>query len=182
VKVQNLNVDFNTLTIEHLPQDFDPGDFDCGESDYNDYLRDGTAQRDESANVTRTYLAFFEGVLIGYFAILNDAIPLDTGERPEDVAYSNVPALKIGRLATDTRFQGQGVGKYLITVVIGLAKDLSEQLGCRYVTLDALPQRVTYYTKLGFKRNKVVHRNFRKLREQELENTSMRFDIRDTLK
>ena len=95
--------------------------------------------------------------------------------------YANVPALKIGRLATDTRVQGQGVGKFLISLVIGLAQEQSEAVGCRYVTLDALPGRETYYAKLGFKQNKAVHSNYRKLREKELENMSMRFDIRGDL-
>ncbi len=178
-KASNLTVDLEQIVIVPLPQDLNPGDFDCGTQDYNDYLTDGTAQRDEAASVARVYIATFEGVLIGYFAILNDAIRLETKERPDGVSYPSVPALKIGRLATSVIVQGQGVGKYLVQIVVGLAREQARVVGCRFVTLDALPERESFYEKLGFKKNKLVHKDYKKIREQDMENTSMRFDIRE---
>lgn len=160
-----------------FPQSLHFGGFDCGEADYNDYLYDGTALRDESQGVARVYLAFFKTVLIGYFAILNDAIQLETKERPTGIVYSSVPALKIGRLATSKDVQGQGLGQYLVKIIVGLAIEQSKIIGCRFVTLDALLGREGFYEKLGFKRNKLVHKNFEKLRNKPMENTSMRLDI-----
>ncbi len=176
-KVSLLHVELNQIIILPLPQGFDFEDFNCGEPDYNDYLRDGTAYRDEAAGVARVYLAMYEDKPIGYFAVLNDAIQLETKERPKTIAYSSVPALKIGRLATSLEVQGQGIGKYLVQVVVGLAIAQSKVVGCRFVTLDALPGREDFYLRQGFVRNKLVHKNFEKLRNKPLENTSMRLDI-----
>lgn len=91
--------------------------------------------------------------------------------------YPTVPALKLGRLAVDERFQAQGIGRNLITTVIGLAETLASQVGCRYVTLDALPERVTYYEGIGFIRNRAVNEDRKQRFGQEPEQISMRFDV-----
>lgn len=180
-----LSVDVNKVFLAPLSaisrEEFSPGPFDCGDTDYNDYLTDGTAFNDEDNRVTRTYLAITEEDnlgLVGYVSVLNDSIKLNTSERTrESVPYNFAPAIKIGRLAVDKRCQGCGVGARLIYSVFGLAEYLSRSSGIRYVTLDALPQRVSYYEGFGFVKNKQVHKDYRALRNVDLVNTSMRFDL-----
>ena len=53
--------------------------------------------------------------------------------------YPNAPALKLGRMGVELSHQGKGVGEWILDNVVGLAQLLSEKIGVRYVTLDALP-------------------------------------------
>lgn len=114
-----------------------------------------------------------------------DSIQLSGKEKKEGgVAYTSVPALKLGRLATCESVGRQGVGAYLIATVIKFAEDLSQTIGCRYVTLDALAHRVNYYSNLGFVMNQRVNKQkLEAIQERnkdvtELENVSMRFDLK----
>ncbi len=84
-------------------------------------------------------------------------------------------------------YRSQGLGTWILDFVVGLARELSEQVGVRYVTLDALPRErlVQWYADYGFVRNhgeeflqKTVRWLYRKVsRDKELPHVSMRFDI-----
>ena len=74
--------------------------FTCGEPDLDDFLRNDAARLGRQ-RVVRTYVAFFDGELVGYVALLADAVVLDTKERRKLALGSQghpvVPALKIAR-------------------------------------------------------------------------------------
>lgn len=168
-----------------MPPGYQPGGFDCGEPELNNYLCDGTAQRDESANLARTYLIHDGDSLVGYFSVLSDAIQL-AGKERAGAPYSSAPAIKLGRMGVHEKYQGQNVGTWVLDYVVGLARSLSKQVGIRYVTLDALNEGlVKWYATYGFVRNhgeeerrKIIRFHFRKTpAEEALPNVSMRFDI-----
>ncbi|OGX31814.1 MAG: hypothetical protein A3D27_00100 [Omnitrophica WOR_2 bacterium RIFCSPHIGHO2_02_FULL_46_37] len=55
--------------------------------------------------------------------------------------------------------QGQGCGTFIISVVVGLAHKLNKQgIGCRFITVDAYPERIDFYIKRGFKHN--IHKDY----------------------
>jgi ribosomal protein S18 acetylase RimI-like enzyme len=66
------------------------------------------------------------------------------------------PALLIGMLGVSKQYEGKGLGCKMVRYAIGQATELSRDLGCRFVTVDAdLNDRaVGMYTKLGFVRVK----------------------------
>ena len=66
------------------------------------------------------------------------------------IHLSFYPCLLIGRLASDNGFRKKGVGKYLAKWSTGLALDLSEHIGCRYVALETNDKKVNFYSKCGF--------------------------------
>ncbi len=175
------------LTVTPRPPGHEPGGFDCGEPDLNEYLSDGTAENDEAASVARTYLIHDGDTLVGYFSVLSDAIRLSGKERPGGTNYSSAPALKLGRMGVHKDYRGQHVGRWILDYVVGLARSLSKQLGIRYITLDALPRErlVQWYEGYGFVRNpgeekgrKIIREFFRRIPiETDLPNVSMRFDI-----
>ena len=105
-----------------LPPAFDAGGFDCGEPELTEYLCDGTAATDEGTSVARTYLVLSEDQLVGYFTVLADAIRLATKERPKDVPYSSVPALKLGRMGVAVASKKQGIGTWILHYVVGMAR------------------------------------------------------------
>lgn len=57
------------------------------------------------------------------------------------------PALLLGRLAVDKNCRDKGIGTFLCQWVIGLARELATRVGCRYVALHTLPQKISFYTR-----------------------------------
>lgn len=178
----------DSLTVERLPPGFDPAGFDCGEKDLTDYLTDGTAAADEATAFSCCYVVRTDaGDLVGYFAILADSIRLSGKERPVGVRYSTAPAVKVGRMGVDRAFRGRGVGVWILDYVVGFARTLADNLGVRYVTLDALAKDslVRWYESYGFVRNKgesdrrdAVLKFFHRFKPGQAPlHVSMRFDI-----
>lgn len=156
----------------------DAGDlaaFACGDDDLDAFLRDD-ALRLEDQRVARTYLAHYDGALVGYITVLADAIILETRERKglrlrhED--HPVIPALKIARLGVAASFRARhrGVGEALMAFAFLLALDLGERVGCRLLTLDAYAQSLEFYQRLGFVPNRAKP-------YRDREHPSMRLDL-----
>ena len=61
-----------------------------------------------------------------------------------------LPILRLARLAVDERYQGHGIGRLLLRVVLELALEMRDRVGCIGVVVDAKPIAVTFYSSLGF--------------------------------
>ena len=106
------NYYFETLTSEH-----DLSDFDCGDDELNDFLKnDALQQQKEKLNVTK--LVMYNGKIIGYTSLLTDALILKNIRNPNirtdiknELKITNknklLPAVKIGRLAIDKQYIGK---------------------------------------------------------------------------
>jgi hypothetical protein len=151
---------------------FDPGDEDLADFVCTD------AMRLQAQGVARTYLAFYDGKLEGYITLLADAVVLETRERKRLALSSQdhpvVPALKIARLAVGAAFRAtcNGMGTALIWIARSKALVVLEHAGCRLLTVDAYPQSVAFYEKVGFVRCKASAYRDRK-------NVSMWLDVFD---
>ena len=98
--------------------------------------------------------------ILGYLTILNDGIILDKTLRNEfskkGITYKSLPALKIGRLCVDDRFQKRGIGRCLLVWAMYRAAMLNQSSACRFVTLDAKRDdnkevdSLEFYLKHGF--------------------------------
>lgn len=149
--------------------------FSCGDDDLDDFLRTD-ASRLQDQSVVRTFVAFYEGHLVGYVALLADAITLKSSERKKLALNHDdhpiVPALKVARLGVSAEFRAshRGVGEALMYYAYSMAIDIAERIGCRLLTLDAYPQSIDFYAKLGF----VMNQDKAYARKNH---PSMRFDI-----
>jgi len=146
------------IQIVKLTEDLIPlaDKFDCGDLDLNEFIRED-ALKYFKGKLAVTYAVFSGRDLVGFFCLNNDSIRLN----PEDKkrldrigkSQKTYPAIKIGRLGVSRNRRGQGVGSFIIENVIGKALEHSENIGCRYVTVDAYNQDTTlkFYSKNGFK-------------------------------
>ena len=132
--------------------------FSCGDDDLDDFLR-SDAIRLQEQNVVRTFSAAYDGNLVGYIALLVDAVELKFSERKKLALHFRdhpiVPALKIARLGVSQGFRARhrGVGEALMYYAYSSALDLADRVGCRLLTLDAYPESIAFYERLGFVRN-----------------------------
>lgn len=149
--------------------------FTCGEADLDDFVRTD-ALRLQTHGVVRCYLAFFGAELVGYMAVLSDAIVLETKERKRLALGAGdhpiVPAVKIARLGVSEPFRRThaGVGTALVHIAHAMALDIADRVGCRLLTVDAYPESVAFYERLGFVPNRAKP-------YRDREHPSMRLDI-----
>src|SRR5207237_1166419 len=74
---------------------------------------------------------------------------LSQSKRKRLPAYP-LPVLRLARLAVDERHQGWGVANALLRAVFTLAQRMAADVGCLGVIVDAKPEAVGFYEKLGF--------------------------------
>lgn len=134
----------STLDIERLEGPA-PSVFDCGRTEQNRHLHD-QAWQNQQQRLSTTSLILADGVPAAFVTVCMDALPLSRRERGASIAYRSVSALKLAQLGVDQRFQGKGLGRWAVSAVIQFAYEISELVGCRYVTLDAQPELETWYT------------------------------------
>ena len=64
-------------------------------------------------------------------------------------------------MAVDKRYKRRGIGQNLLLWAIGKAYEISRQIGCRYITVDAKRESIDFYLEYEFKIvKKHENRNF----------------------
>lgn len=130
------------------------------------------ALHNQDHNISLTFLWFYKSKIVSYMTLLTDRIRLQADLVPfflqKGIHYNTLPALKIGRLCVDDRFQRRNLGKLMVYAAIEKAKYCNQEIaGCRFLTVDAKQNSVIFYEKLGFI----------KLEKQQLEFIPMFLDI-----
>lgn len=156
--------------------------FKCVEDDLNEFLVD-EAKDYETELLAKTYLVVNEenGDLIAYFSLLNDTVRLEDTEKstanrinrkiPNSKRRKHYPALKIGRLAVDTRYAGMGFGELILNTICTMFRR-GNRTGCRFLTVDALASATSFYQSKG---------DFRFFTEKDKEEDTrlMYYDLKD---
>jgi hypothetical protein len=135
--------------------------FSCGDADLDDFVRTDALQL-QGERMVATYVARASRAgnvaVVGYVSVLVDAIVLQGPERKKmkvKTGHPIVPALKIARLGvTSDRQRSVGIGTTLVAFAHYVGVSLGESVGCRLLTVDAYPQSVAFYERLGFVPNK----------------------------
>lgn len=131
--------------------------FDKHEDNFNHYLKH-QANIDQANGVKRTRLLIHnETEILGFYTSCCSKIRVDHSEAQSvngrgDDLY--VPALEIPYLAVDLRYRKHEskIGTLVIDEILGYAYDLSQEVGCRYVFLQAINEQwlVQWYWHNGF--------------------------------
>jgi len=113
-----------------------------------------------------TYIFFYETTMIGYVTLAMSSILAKRIEKRQkgQVPLTSYPSLLVGRLAVHNEWRDKGVGEYLCNWCVGVALDISERIGCRYVILQTHEgKRVDYYAKRGFQKGQELEDKHEKL-------------------
>lgn len=138
------------ITVNH-----DLRDFRSGEEALDSWLRERSlANMDISA--TRTYVICPAGSrqVVGYYAvcmgqILNREV---IGSMRRNMPRQ-IPAVILGRLAIDERWQGQGLGKALLFDAVQRSIRAAEEISARLLIVHAIsPAAEAFYLRHGFAR------------------------------
>jgi ribosomal protein S18 acetylase RimI-like enzyme len=108
----------SSFRLAPLGAEHDRGSFHCGEEVLDRYFKTQATQ-DIRRRIANCFVSVeaATGLVAGYYTIAATSIPL-VELPPEEVKrlprYPTVPAVRIGRLAVDERFQGRGLGGTLL--------------------------------------------------------------------
>lgn len=140
------------MEIRALRETDDRSQFRSGDADLDRFLHRYAGQNQFRHSVGTTYVAVEGDRLLGYATVapgqMNaDALPatLRTG-----LPRYPLPILRLGRLAVDTKAQGEGVGAALLRYVLVLSLRLTDEFGCVGVLVDAKEGAVEFYARFGF--------------------------------
>lgn len=104
--------------LEALTEAHDRAAFACGEEPLDRYFQTQVSQ-DIRRNITNCFVAIeaASGLIAAYYTLAAASIP--TPDLPSELTkklprYPAIPAVRIGRLAVDQRFQGRGLGAALL--------------------------------------------------------------------
>ena len=147
-------IDINSLVFSKLTDDSDVSTFSCSDSkDLEDFLRND-AKTGQHEKIGTTYLVHSGTLLVGFFALSMGCIKsehvksmsLEIEDPP-----NNYPALLLARMATKDGLRSQGIGREMLKHVFAVAFKLTDQIGCRFVKVDAKKDERTiqFYKKNG---------------------------------
>ncbi|EHQ35530.1 GNAT family N-acetyltransferase [Methanoplanus limicola] len=149
-----MKIPFNQFSFSIIDPNTDISGFECDNPDLNDFLyTDAIHYQEERLAVTR--LIHLQNNVVGYFTLVSDSIEvaaIHSDDGNFEYPYRRYPALKIARLATDSHYQKQGIGRAMLLKTMQIAIVLSGYIGVRILTVDSKHDSVEFYEKFGFKR------------------------------
>ncbi|MBQ4406978.1 MAG: GNAT family N-acetyltransferase [Bacteroidales bacterium] len=148
------------MKLVRLTSDYDVHEFDCGDSDLNDFLlRD--AKHFLAKHIANTFILEEDGRVAGYFCLLNDKISrLEIVNSqwkkirdsfPDGKKFRSYPTVKIGRFAIALDYRGRNLGTELMILIKQLLSREQNYSAFRFLTVDAYLSAVEFYRKNGFK-------------------------------
>lgn len=152
------------LSFNRISSDDELRPFDCGDNDLNDFFFDDVVNySQELLTVTYTFETREPAEVIVFYSVLNDKISDDqahSGKLPRGVyrripnekRRKSYPAVKVARLGVNSKYQGAGVGAYVLNF-IKYSFTHGNKTGCRFITVDAYNKEkvISFYQQNGFK-------------------------------
>jgi hypothetical protein len=145
---------FESYQISYLSPEFDSGDFSCGITQLDSYIKK-FALKNQRANIgtTRVLHVKDQCKILGYYTIC--ASKVEQVDIPsiylQTLPKYPIPCILIGKLALDKSLQKLGLGGYLLFDALQRAILVSKTLGCFAVIVDTYdPGVIPFYTKYGF--------------------------------
>ena len=129
--------------------------FNCGEETLNNFIhKEVSAYQRERLGIT--YLIHLDSKLVGFVTLSMAGLKtekMEIGEKLK-IRLESYPALQIGQLAIDKKYQGHGYGKKIILWCMSQAIEYCEEIGCRLLVLNSIPSSIKFYNKCNFKQLK----------------------------
>jgi predicted N-acetyltransferase YhbS len=136
-----------------LTADDDRDAFDCGREALNQWLRRHAWHNQESGTSRTTIVCdAVTGGIVGYVTLA--AAQIDRAFLPKSAQRNRpnpIPALLLGQLAVDARYQKRGYARSLTFFALTTAVRLSQDMGCFCVLTHPLDDGVRdFYRNFGF--------------------------------
>jgi GNAT superfamily N-acetyltransferase len=139
---------------EPILKKHDRKSFDCGDPPMNDFLQRYARQNHESG-AAKTFAAIDRAdgkTILGFYSLTPGALAY--ADTPETVRHGlarhDVPGFRLARIATDLRWQGQGLGGQLLAAAARRCLRAATEAGGVVLIIDAKNDRaVRWYISYG---------------------------------
>ena len=134
-------------------------DFCCGIDDLDVWLRQ-RALPNQQTGASRTFVLCDGPRVIGYYCLSSAQLhrPLAVSKMRRNMP-EQMPAILVGRLAIDRRYQGRGFGGDLVFDAVRHVVEAVEHMGIRLIMVHAISdEAVNFYKNLGFESSPVQPR------------------------
>jgi len=142
------------LIIQRLADHHDRSAFSCGNESLDAYLVRGAGQ-DMRRRAAAVYVACEESAeaVCGYYTL--SASDLEAANLPEAMRkrlprYPKLPAVLLGRLATDLRWRGVGLGAALLYDAFRRCH-IHNEFGVMFIVVDPFPEARDFYARHQFR-------------------------------
>lgn len=186
------------LLLPLVPGETDFSDFDCGREDINDFfLNDASDYQDELFG--KTYIFVREEApsnIVAAFTVANASVFTKRlpNARKKKISYEihqskgsiNYPAVLLGRLGVDLRYQHTHLGPQIIDFVAQWFSSDNNKSGCRHLIVDAYNEQglIEFYERNGLKlffSTEQQERDYRSLDADDTEKLETRLMYRDLI-
>jgi len=139
---------------EPISKKHDRKSFDCADPSLNEFLQRYARQSHESG-AAKTFLAIDNAddkTILGFYSLAPGALAYaDTPELVRrGLARHNVPGFRLARIATDHRWQGQGLGGQLLVAAARRCLRAAAEVGGVVLIIDAKNDRAArWYASYG---------------------------------
>lgn len=125
--------------------------FCSGNSKLDDWLK-SRASKNESDGASRTYVVSIGQRVVGYYCLANGGVARNAApSRVKRNMPDPVPVMIIGRLAVDSSFQKQGIGRGLLRDAVLRTMLASEIAGIKAILVHADSEKAKqFYETCGF--------------------------------
>lgn len=129
--------------------------FESGSLAQDRFIREFAWQNQERHHLGVTYVAVDDATrgVLGFVTLVAGEITPDlrAASGAPRAFGGRIPALRIGCLAVDRRVQGRGLGRELLAHAVAVALHQSATVGCAALAVDAHPDAVAFYRRVGFR-------------------------------
>ena len=126
--------------IEPLGEEHLLDGFDSGAAPLDEWLVQ-RAKPNQAAGFARSYVVAEEGRVVAFSAVSSFSIwRAEATGRARRQSPPQIPAVLLGRLAVDRRFQGHGLGAALLRHAMELTVVAADAVGIRLLVVNALTQ------------------------------------------
>lgn len=142
------------LNSKHLMRDFS-----CGNSSLDDWLK-RRALANQVSGATRTFVICVEHKVVGFYALASGAISVQSSVGKFKRNMPNpIPVVILARLAIDSKFQGQGLGRALFKDAALRVIQAADTIGIRGIIVHAISEDAKrFYLALGFQESPLESR------------------------
>lgn len=146
------------MKIELLDRSHARDEFDCGVMELNAFLKKHAFQNQKN-HINKTFVAVERGGIeqsdkknvLGFYTLSTGQISFDA--LPKECKHPKYPVsiARLARLATDLKYQEQGVGGFLLHDALQKIKTASELVGIFAIVVDAKDDKAkSFYQHYGF--------------------------------
>lgn len=142
------------MILNKLSENPNLSDFSCGELSIDNkvknmyfphILKQGTAFEIILSDNGNT------NITVGYIFITFITIRFEDCDYQSNLMHEYFPAAYIDFIAIDKPFQGNKLGSTALDLLIKIFKSSEQYVDFRYIVIDSLTNRTSFYEKLGFK-------------------------------